>query len=164
MKRQNERKHISRWGSISIVNQGSEPITFNLDEHGKLTKKIRRQAPRDLSEELKKIPMKDAANGQFLTIKPQVCTNISYKAPSSQSLILCDQNTNLLDQSANFDQALSTTDPCSGFPISQDDSCQFDLSFVSDIFSSDYGGLDCSDEIRFDVDDSNLLNPIGFQF
>lgn len=159
-------KHISKWSRINVIFDGQDPVSFELDEHGKLKKKIRRQTPRDLTEELKKIPNNDLAVIQPLANsfpavnQPLVNSfpnnDLAVNQPLVNSLeqtshLLVPNNNATVDQTAAFQTE-------SSFSTDQDDS-----PFFQDVTSDDYGGLDCFGGMPFDFQFGES-DPFDFQF
>ena len=156
MKRQSERKQNKRWGQIMVVHQDKKPIIFDLNERGKLIKKIRRQPPRDLLEELKKIPTKDITTCELLT-NNKTCSN-QPSLPSSSSNV--DLNNIFINQNLSFTESYST------LSFDQNNSNQLDSLFFIDNNPSEYGEHNYIDEMGSDIDieDSNLLDSLDFQY
>lgn len=58
-------KTKSVWHNIQVIYPDKDPVIFELNDKGKLKKKIKRQIPRDISFEFQKIQLqKDSDNSQ----------------------------------------------------------------------------------------------------
>ena len=69
-------KHKSLWKNIKVIRPNDEPLIYELNSLGKLKKKISRQEPRDLSNEIIKMQMRiDSINSQ--QISNNVTTDIN---------------------------------------------------------------------------------------
>lgn len=136
-------KHLSLWRSIRVVTN-KRSIIFDLDDHGRLKKKLRRQNTRILSEEMAKLstdPSKSADN-QTIEQPPQnqVSNNISDQP------ILANKSDS---EPTNHPQILNQAEP---------------TYFLNDFIINETSyNLDSSDEFDFDETYSNFIDFSNLQ-
>lgn len=133
-------KHLSLWRTIRVVTN-KRTITFDLDDHGRLKKKMRRQNTRILSEEMAKLSIDPSKS-----IDDTVSDVKSIEQPPQNQV-----TNNLIDQQnlANSKQSNSPPIPNQAEPI----------YFLNDFIINETSySLDSSDEFDLDEIDSNFVD------
>lgn len=136
-------KHLSLWRSIRVVTN-KRSIIFDLDDHGRLKKKLRRQNTRILSEEMAKLSIDPSKSAENLSSDAQTIE----QPPQNQV------SNNIIDQPilANKSDSKRSNSP----PISnQTDPIYFLDDFI--INETTYN-LDSSDEFDLDEIDNNFID------